>query len=506
MGGGETQPWGGSNPLPAAGDQGPEGLRLQLVLPDPPVLAQQLQLPQIQHVQVRPSPYGVPNWCPVTQRDWSQNPNPQGGAKPCSQALLSFLCPPRPPGTPPPAVSAVPRVGSRGPGGLRRARPPPPTATAAWRSRPARGPGSPASPRTTPASSRSRRPPTPSRPPRCPRTSPARYGERRRRGRGGKWSSPASVFPSVKWAQSPGAHLGGERGGCCAPSPCPNHPKLLGSRLVPSPDKCFPHPGCRGCPRALWTSWGGSGCGGHGTASPGALSAPPALAAAPGPGPRQKSSSSASSEASETCQSVSECSSPTSVSPPSPTAPRVKPSPPSSSSSSPPSRGARAPCPPRASVLAGLVQGQPLRPARRQHPAAAQGPRGAPAGGRGGLSHRRLPGHGRRGRPQTPNVAGHHRRQGTGGVSAAVLGSWGGFGGLLGGPDGAASPPQHGEEVSPAASDLAMVLTRGLSLEHQKSSRDSLQYSSGYSTQTTTPSCSEDTIPSQGTCGVEGAL
>lgn len=57
---------------------------------------------------------------------------------------------------------------------------------------------------------------------------------------------------------------------------------------------------------------------------------------------------------------------------------------------------------------------------------------------------------------------------------------------------------KHGEEVSPAASELAMVLTRGLSLEHQKSSRDSLQYSSGYSTQTTTPSCSEDTIPSQG--------
>ncbi|XP_063169263.1 protein MTSS 2 isoform X7 [Candoia aspera] len=57
---------------------------------------------------------------------------------------------------------------------------------------------------------------------------------------------------------------------------------------------------------------------------------------------------------------------------------------------------------------------------------------------------------------------------------------------------------QHGEEMSPAASDLAMVLTHGLSLEHQKSSRDSLQFSSGYSTQTTTPSCSEDTIPSQG--------
>ncbi len=57
---------------------------------------------------------------------------------------------------------------------------------------------------------------------------------------------------------------------------------------------------------------------------------------------------------------------------------------------------------------------------------------------------------------------------------------------------------QHGEEFSPAASDLAMVLTRGLSMEQQKSSRDSLQYSSGYSTQTNTPSCSEDTIPSQG--------
>uniref|UniRef100_F6U0I0 MTSS I-BAR domain containing 2 n=1 Tax=Macaca mulatta TaxID=9544 RepID=F6U0I0_MACMU len=65
-------------------------------------------------------------------------------------------------------------------------------------------------------------------------------------------------------------------------------------------------------------------------------------------------------------------------------------------------------------------------------------------------------------------------------------------------PGPATIAAKHSEEVSPAASDLAMVLTRGLSLEHQKSSRDSLQYSSGYSTQTTTPSCSEDTIPSQG--------
>ncbi|NP_001038391.1 MTSS I-BAR domain containing 2a [Danio rerio] len=58
---------------------------------------------------------------------------------------------------------------------------------------------------------------------------------------------------------------------------------------------------------------------------------------------------------------------------------------------------------------------------------------------------------------------------------------------------------KHGKLVSSAASELAMVLTRGLSIEQtQKSSCDSLQYSSGYSTQNTTPSCSEDTIPSQG--------
>uniref|UniRef100_A0A8C9WEQ9 MTSS I-BAR domain containing 1 n=1 Tax=Scleropages formosus TaxID=113540 RepID=A0A8C9WEQ9_SCLFO len=45
--------------------------------------------------------------------------------------------------------------------------------------------------------------------------------------------------------------------------------------------------------------------------------------------------------------------------------------------------------------------------------------------------------------------------------------------------------------------ELALVLSRGLQLDPQRSSRDSLQGSSGYSTQTTTPCCSEDTIPSQ---------
>ncbi|XP_053090852.1 MTSS I-BAR domain containing 2a isoform X3 [Pangasianodon hypophthalmus] len=57
---------------------------------------------------------------------------------------------------------------------------------------------------------------------------------------------------------------------------------------------------------------------------------------------------------------------------------------------------------------------------------------------------------------------------------------------------------RHGKPMMSAASELAMVLTRGLSMEQQKSSCDSLQYSSGYSTQNTTPSCSEDTIPSHG--------
>ncbi|XP_039378418.1 protein MTSS 1 isoform X8 [Mauremys reevesii] len=55
---------------------------------------------------------------------------------------------------------------------------------------------------------------------------------------------------------------------------------------------------------------------------------------------------------------------------------------------------------------------------------------------------------------------------------------------------------RQGEEIE-ACEELALALTRGLQLDTQRSSRDSLQCSSGYSTQTTTPCCSEDTIPSQ---------
>uniref|UniRef100_A0A4W3J470 MTSS I-BAR domain containing 1 n=1 Tax=Callorhinchus milii TaxID=7868 RepID=A0A4W3J470_CALMI len=56
--------------------------------------------------------------------------------------------------------------------------------------------------------------------------------------------------------------------------------------------------------------------------------------------------------------------------------------------------------------------------------------------------------------------------------------------------------PARVEELE-ARDELALALSRGLQLDTQRSSRDSLQCSSGYSTQTTTPCCSEDTIPSQ---------
>ncbi|KAJ8013369.1 hypothetical protein DPEC_G00052550 [Dallia pectoralis] len=57
------------------------------------------------------------------------------------------------------------------------------------------------------------------------------------------------------------------------------------------------------------------------------------------------------------------------------------------------------------------------------------------------------------------------------------------------------APTRVGEEVH---ENLALVLNQGLKLGTQRSSRDSLQCSSGYSTQSTTPCCSEDIIPSQG--------
>ncbi|XP_038663021.1 protein MTSS 2 isoform X14 [Scyliorhinus canicula] len=155
----------------------------------------------------------------------------------------------------------------------------------------------------------------------------------------------------------------------------------------------------------------------------------------------QKSSSSASSEASETCQSVSECSSPTSVS--------------SSSTAGVWSGGEKdwSKPGPYDQPVVNTLQRRKETMERYREAEAVSATMVYP-----GISVEEI---------QRPRV------------TAASLAA------------------KHGEEISTAASDLAMVLTRGLSLEHQKSSRDSLQYSSGYSTQTTTPSCSEDTIPSQ---------
>ncbi|XP_059692161.1 protein MTSS 1 isoform X5 [Gavia stellata] len=152
--------------------------------------------------------------------------------------------------------------------------------------------------------------------------------------------------------------------------------------------------------------------------------------------PNQNSSSSASSEASETCQSVSECSSPTSVS-------------------------------------SGSTMGAW---ASTDKDWAKPGPYDQPVVNT--LQRRKekrepdLNGGAQSGPPVPPEEAQRPRSMT---VSAAT---------------------RQGEEME-ACEELALALTRGLQLDTQRSSRDSLQCSSGYSTQTTTPCCSEDTIPSQ---------
>ncbi|XP_005082805.1 protein MTSS 1 isoform X11 [Mesocricetus auratus] len=155
----------------------------------------------------------------------------------------------------------------------------------------------------------------------------------------------------------------------------------------------------------------------------------------------QNSSSSASSEASETCQSVSECSSPTSV-------------------SSGSTMGAWVPAEkdwakpgPYDQPLVNTLQ-------RRKEKREADSNGGGPATTGG-----------------PPAAAEEMQRPRSMTVSAAT---------------------RPGEEME-ACEELALALSRGLQLDMQRSSRDSLQCSSGYSTQTTTPCCSEDTIPSQGT-------
>ncbi|XP_061229504.1 protein MTSS 1 isoform X11 [Neopsephotus bourkii] len=152
--------------------------------------------------------------------------------------------------------------------------------------------------------------------------------------------------------------------------------------------------------------------------------------------PNQNSSSSASSEASETCQSVSECSSPTSV-------------------SSGSTMGAWASTDKDWAKPGPYDQPMVNTLQRRKEKREPDVNGGAPSG------------------PPVPPEEPQRPRSMT--VSAAT---------------------RQGEEME-ACEELALALTRGLQLDTQRSSRDSLQCSSGYSTQTTTPCCSEDTIPSQ---------
>ncbi|XP_050747370.1 protein MTSS 1 isoform X7 [Gymnogyps californianus] len=152
--------------------------------------------------------------------------------------------------------------------------------------------------------------------------------------------------------------------------------------------------------------------------------------------PNQNSSSSASSEASETCQSVSECSSPTSV-------------------SSGSTMGAWASTDKDWAKPGPYDQPMVNTLQRRKEKREPDLNGGAQSG------------------PPVPPEDAQRPRSMT--VSAAT---------------------RQGEEME-ACEELALALTRGLQLDTQRSSRDSLQCSSGYSTQTTTPCCSEDTIPSQ---------
>ncbi|XP_041422570.1 protein MTSS 1 isoform X3 [Xenopus laevis] len=159
----------------------------------------------------------------------------------------------------------------------------------------------------------------------------------------------------------------------------------------------------------------------------------------------QNSSSSGSSEASETCQSVSECSSPTSVS--------------------------------SGSTMGAWASTDKLSNGYNQYSLPSDM---APVSA-GPSSHFPLP----VSRPWTRSSSTlpechHYYTIGPGMCLSSKVPSW-----------------KQGEEAEATNEELALALSRGLQLDTQRSSRDSLQCSSGYSTQTTTPCYSEDTIPSQ---------
>ncbi|KAM9095935.1 protein MTSS 1 isoform X5 [Sarcophilus harrisii] len=218
--------------------------------------------------------------------------------------------------------------------------------------------------------------------------------------------------------------------------------------------------------------------------------------------PNQNSSSSASSEASETCQSVSECSSPTSVSSGSTMG--------AWASTEKLSNGFYHYSLPSESHVASVGAGlyPHCLPVSRLCPRAASallpdyvhyytiGPGMLPSSKIPSWKDWAKPG------PYDQPVANTLQRR----KEKREPDSNGGPPGLPAAPAEEAQRPRSmtvsaatrpGEEME-ACEELALALTRGLQLDPQRSSRDSLQCSSGYSTQTTTPCCSEDTIPSQG--------
>ncbi|XP_042321721.1 protein MTSS 1 isoform X4 [Sceloporus undulatus] len=218
--------------------------------------------------------------------------------------------------------------------------------------------------------------------------------------------------------------------------------------------------------------------------------------------PNQNSSSSASSEASETCQSVSECSSPTSVSSGSTMGAWASTEKLSngyyhcSLSSGPPLASVGAGPPPHVPSVSHAwtrASSSTLLPDYAHYYTI----------GPGMLPSSKIPSWKDWAKPgpyDQPMVNTLQRRKEKREIDSA--------GGAQSGPPlsteeaqrprsmTASAAARQGEEME-ACEELALALSRGLQLDTQRSSRDSLQCSSGYSTQTTTPCCSEDTIPSQ---------
>ncbi|XP_078396083.1 protein MTSS 1-like isoform X5 [Cetorhinus maximus] len=195
----------------------------------------------------------------------------------------------------------------------------------------------------------------------------------------------------------------------------------------------------------------------------------------PPEGTNQNSSSSASSEASETCQSVSECSSPTSVSSGSTMGAWASTEKPSSRPCSRPCSAALPVYPHYYTIGPGMFPSSKV-PSWKDW--ARPGPYDQP--GVNTLPRRKDSEQRRDAEAKTPSIGQNVQIEEAQRTRSMTV----------------STTARQGEEAE-THEELALALSRGLQLDTQRSSRDSLQCSSGYSTQTTTPCCSEDTIPSQ---------